>query len=109
MDGGGPALAVLANESSLRQGSVFGVMVLPSGVASLADLLRAVQQAIASFPAGVTEPEVAVARRWLVDRRRLGIEGSMPRALRLAARGSWGLDDYDTIDASAVAEPRGGT
>ena len=104
VDGGGPALAIDARESTLHRGSVFSVEVVPSERAGLARLLLDVQGAMNTFASHVTPPDVDTAKQWLREHRVLGLEASSARAARLAAEGSWGLDDYDAVDAPAVAD-----
>jgi predicted Zn-dependent peptidase len=104
---GGAALAIDAQQASFEQGSTFYVSVFPSGTVPLFALVSAVQAVVASLPDDVTEDEVAAAKRWLVNRRRRSMETSFGRASLLVDTShhrTWGLDDYDRVDRSAVAD-----
>jgi predicted Zn-dependent peptidase len=104
VDGGGTAASISAHEQSWKRGSVFSVDIIPAEGASLSRLLLAVQGAMGSFASHITPADVDAAKKSLRQRRILGLESSIARAVRLAAEGSWGIDDYDAIDAPAVAD-----
>jgi predicted Zn-dependent peptidase len=103
-DGGGPALAIDVKQTSMRRGSAFRVEVFPAAGAGLSGLLLAVQSEMASFAAHLTAADVDAAKAWIRQSRLLNLEGSGRRASTLSLEGSWGLDDYQGIDAAAVAD-----
>jgi zinc protease len=100
----GQASNVVAFERSWSRASLFTVSVSPSGKTDVADALLAVQRHMARFDTLLTNAEVEAAKAWLAQRRLLALEGALSRATQLASRDSFGLDDYDTIDAAAVRD-----
>ena len=87
--------------------SVFAVGLVPRSGFSLADMLPAVQRAMAAFPDQVTDGDLAGVKKRLSDERLLSLETSMGRASRLAdphRKASWGIDDYDSVDRASLVD-----
>jgi predicted Zn-dependent peptidase len=105
VDNDGDALRILVRQVSASAGSAFVVAVEPKAGISLADLLPAVQSAMAAFPTKLKDSDLDQVKQELSRQQRDSLETSMGRAWRLAdphGLPSWGMGDYEGIDRACV-------
>jgi zinc protease len=103
----GLATAVGARQASHRADSTFLVSVQVADGVRVEPIGDAIERAVSEIAGGVSESDIARARKPLMDGAILGLETSFGRASRLAdtidLADPWDLHGYERIDSAQVA------